>query len=113
MHRTTLEDYLNKENKLYNYFTFSSNILDGSDLDNILSLNELIELKNSVDPKIPSRGKQVKLKYLILNKELNINSLTQASLYIKEIEGACDRGVLRNHMKNNTIYKKRWIIEKT
>lgn len=112
MHRTTLEDYLNKENKLYNYFTFSSNIFDGSDLDNLLSLNELIELKNSVNPKIPSRGKQVRLKDLVLDKELYFNSLSQASLYIKKIEGACDRGVLRNHMNNNTIYKRRWIIEK-
>jgi hypothetical protein len=107
MHRITLEDYLNKENKLYNYFTFSSNIFDGSDLDNLLSLNELIELKNSVNPKIPSRGKQVRLKDLVLDKELNFNSLSQASLYIKKIEGACDRGVLRNHMNNNTIYKRR------
>ena len=112
MHRSTLEDYLNKENKLYNYFTFSSSIFNGSDLDNLLSLDELIELKNSLNPKIPSRGNQVKLKDLVLNKELKFYSLSQASLYIKEIEGRCDRGVLRNHMEKNTIYKKRWKIEK-
>jgi len=79
MHRSTLEDYLNKENKLYNYFTFSSSIFNGSDLDNQRlrrSLNELIELKNSLNPKIPSRGNQVKLKDLALNKELKFYSLS-------------------------------------
>jgi hypothetical protein len=107
MHRSTLEDYLDKENKLYDYFSFSSSLFAESDLDNLLSLNELIELKNSVDNKRPSRGKQVELKDLVFNNELKFNSITQASLYIKKIEGACDRGVLRNHMNNNTIYKKR------
>ena len=60
---------INKEKKFYNYFTFSTKIFDGSDLDNLLSLNELIELKNNVDPKIPNRNQQIKLKDLVLNKE--------------------------------------------
>lgn len=111
-HRQTLENYLNKENKLYNYFTFTTNILDGSDLDILLSLNELMELKNSVNPKLPSRGQSVKLKDLALNIELKFNSLRQASFHIQETEGVCDVGTLRNHMKNNTVYKKRWEIKK-
>jgi len=35
----------------YGYFTFSTKILEGSDLDNLLSLNELIKLKDSINPK--------------------------------------------------------------
>lgn len=113
VHRSTLETYLNKENKLFDYFSFTTNILDGSDLEDLLSLNELLKLKDNVNPKISSRGKKVKIKDLVLNNELNFNSLSQASLYIQGIEGACDRGALRNHMENNTIYKKRWKLEKT
>lgn len=44
--------YINElKSKLYGYFTFSTKILEGSDLDNLLSLNELIKLKDSINPK--------------------------------------------------------------
>ena len=112
IHRNTLEIYLDKENKLYNYFTFSSNILEGSDLDSLLSLDELMELKASVDPKIPKRGQKVRLKDLTKDLEYEFYSLRRAAAYILETEGSCDTATLRYHMKNNTIYKKKWKVEK-
>jgi hypothetical protein len=45
---------LDKNVKFYGYFTFTTKIIEGSDLDNLLSLNELIKLKDSINPKIPS-----------------------------------------------------------
>lgn len=113
IHWNTLEKYLDKiENKLYNYFTFSTKIFDGSDLDNLLSLNELIDLKTSVDPNIPKRGQKVKLKDLTQNLEYEFYSLSKAAAFIQETVGKCNTATLRTHMKNNTIYKKRWKVEK-
>jgi hypothetical protein len=112
IHRKTLEIYLDKKSKLYNYFTLSSYILEGSDLDSLLSLDELIDLKANVDPKIPNRGQRVILKDLTKDLEYEFYSLSRAAAYILETEGSCDTATLRSHMKNNTIYKKRWKVEK-
>ena len=108
IHRITLEKYLDKlDNKLYEYFTFSTKILEDSDLDNLLSLNELLEIKGQVDPKIPRRGQRVKLKNLVDNLEYEFYSLSKAAKFIEGTEGVCDVATLRNNMKNNTTYKKR------
>ena len=113
IHSNTVEKYLDKlDNKLYDYFTFSTKIFEGSDLDNLLSLNELLEIKGQVDPKIPRRGQRVKLKDLTNNLEYEFYSLSRAAKFIEEIVGVCDVATLRNNMKNNTTYKKRWVIEK-
>mgnify|MGYP006206340765 CR=1 FL=1 len=112
IHWNTVGKYLDKlDNKLYDYFTFSTHILEGSDLDNLLSLNELLEVKTNVDPNIPRRGQKVKLIDLLNNIEYKFYSLSQAAKFIEEKVGACDLGTLRNNMKNNTIYKKRWKVE--
>ena len=56
-HHATIESILTNLNlKLFDYFTFSTKIIEGSDLDNLLSLNELIKLKDSINPKKPSRS---------------------------------------------------------
>ncbi len=108
VHWNTLVKYLDvADKKLYNYFTFSTNIFEGSDLDSLLSLNELIDLKISVDPNIPKRGQKVKLTDLAQNLEYEFYSLSKAAAYILERVGSCDTATLRTHMKNNTIYKKR------
>jgi len=113
IHWSTVEKYLDKlDYKLYNYFTFSTNLLEGSDLDNLLSLNELLDIKTNVDPYVPKRGQQVKLTDLTNNLEYEFYSLSKAAKFIEERVGSCDQGTLRNNMKNNTIYKKRWKIEK-
>lgn len=113
VHWNTLEKYLDvANNKLYNYFTFSTKIFEGSDLDSLLSLNELIDLKTSVDPGIPNRGQKVKLKDFTQNIEYAFYSLSKAAAHILETTGSCDTATLRTHMKNNTIYKNRWKIEK-
>src|SRR6266566_5289356 len=63
IHHATIDRILdNLKFKLYDYFTFSTKILEGSDLDNFLSLNELIKLKDSINPKKPSRSNPVILK---------------------------------------------------
>ena len=90
-----------------NYFTFSTKIFEGSDLDSLLSLNELIDLKTSVDPNIPSRGQKVKLIDLAQNLEYEFYSLSKAAAHILDTAGSCDTATLRTHMKNNTIYKRR------
>ena len=113
IHWNTVEKYLdNLENKLYDYFTFSTQILEGSDLDNLLSLNELLEVKTERDPNIPRRGQKVKLIDLSNNTECEFYSLSKAGKFIEERVGTCDVATLRNSMKNNTIYKKRWKVEK-
>lgn len=99
-------------NKLYDYFTFSTQIFENSDFDNLLSLNELLELKANKDPNIPRRGQRVRLKDITNNTEYEFYSLSKAAKFIEDTVGLCDVGTLRNNMKNNTIYKKRWIIEK-
>lgn len=99
-------------NKLYNYFTFSTRIFENSDFDNLLSINELLELKANKDPNIPRRGQRVRLKDITNNTEYEFYSLSKAAKFIENTVGLCDAGTLRNNMKNNTIYKKRWIIEK-
>jgi hypothetical protein len=81
-------------------------------LDSLLSLNELIDLKQSLDPQIPSRGQWVKLKDLTKNLEYEFYSLNKVAAFILETEGVCDTGTLRTHMKNKTIYKKRWIASR-
>ena len=113
IHRNTLEKYLdNIDINFYNYFIFTTKILKGSDFDSLLSLNELTDLKKSLDPKIPNRGQRVKLKNLTENLEYEFYSLSKAAAFMLETEGACDLGTLRTHMKNKTIYKKRWRVEK-
>ena len=113
IHWNTVDKYLdNLDDKLYNYFTFSTKILEDSDLDNLLSINELLELKTKVDPNIPRRGQKVKLKDILNNTESEFYSLSQAAKFIEDKVGTCDVGTLRNNMKNNSMYKKRWIIEK-
>lgn len=113
VHWNTLVKYLDvADKKLYDYFTFSTKIFEGSDLDSLLSLNELIDLKSSVDPNIPRRGQKVKLKDLTLNLEFEFYSLSKAAAHILETAGSCDTATLRTHMKNNTIFKKRWKVEK-
>ena len=108
VHWNTLVKYLDvADNKLYNYFTFSSKIFEGSDLDSLLSLNELIDLKTSVDPNIPRRGHKVKLIDLAQNIEYEFYSFSKAAAYILETVGSCDAATLRTHMKNSTIYKRR------
>jgi hypothetical protein len=94
------------DNKLYNYFTFSTKILEGSDLDNLLSLNELLEIKSNVDPNIPRRGQRVKLTNLTNNLKYEFYSLSKAAKFIEETIGSCDTATLRSHMKNNSVYKK-------
>jgi hypothetical protein len=98
---------LDQNFKLYDYFIFTTKILEGSDLDSLLSLNELIKLKDSINPKIPSRSNPVVLKDRIKNIEKNFYSLRQAAFYIEDMEGVCDIGTLRKHMKKNTFYKNR------
>lgn len=113
IHWNTLEKYLDiSGKKLYDYFTFSTVIFLGSDLDSLLSLNELKDLKTKVDPKIPKRGQKVKLIDLTKNIEYEFYSLSKAAVFIKDTEGSCDVATLRTNMKNNTVYKKRWIIVK-
>lgn len=56
IHWSTWGKYLdNLDKKLYDYFSFTSKPLDGSDLDNLLSLNEFLDI-NKVYPNIPRRG---------------------------------------------------------
>ncbi len=113
VHWNTLVKYLDvADNKMYNYFTFSTKIFEGSDLDSLLSLNELIDLKTSVDPNIPRRGQKVKLIDLAQNLEYEFYSLSKAAAHILETAGSCDAATLRTHLKNNTIYKRRWKVEK-
>lgn len=113
IHWSTVDKYLDKlNNKLFDYFTFSTLILEGSDLDNLLSLNELLDIKTKVDPKIPRRGQRVKLKDLTNNQEYELYSVSKAAKFIEDVVGTCDVATLRNSMKKNTIYKKRWVIEK-
>lgn len=112
IHWNTVDKYMDKSDKLYNYFTFSTKTLEGSDLDNLLSLNELLEIKTNVDPNIPRRGQKVKLKDLTKNIEYEFYSLSKAAKFVEDTEGSCDTATLRNHMKNNTIYKKKWKVEK-
>jgi len=112
IHWNTVDKYLDKSDKLYNYFTFSTKTLEGSDLDNLLSLNELLDIKTNVDPNIPRRGQRVKLKDLTKNIEYEFYSLSKAAKFIEDTEGSCDTATLRNHMKNDTIYKKKWKVEK-
>lgn len=113
IHHATIDRILdNLKFKLYDYFTFSTKILEGSDLDNLLSLNELIKLKDSINPKKPSRSNLVILKDRVQNigarKQQKIfYSLRQAAFYIEDMEGVCDLGTLRKHMKKNTLYKNR------
>lgn len=97
---------------MYDYFSFTSKPLDGSDLDNLLSLNELLDIKSKVYPNIPRRGQRVKLKDLTNNNEYEFFSLSRAAKFIEDTVGVCDTATLRNNMKNNTTYKKRWVIEK-
>lgn len=80
--------------------------------DNLLSLNELIKLKDSINPKIPSRSNPIILKDGVHNIEKNFYSLRQAAFYIEDMEGVCDIGTLRKHMKKNTLYKNRWEVIK-
>lgn len=113
LHHKTLDNLIEKlDVKLYDYFSFSTLILEGSDLDNLLSLDELIELKDRVNPKKPQRSQLLILKDCVQNTEQKFYSLRQVASYIKEIEGVCDLGTLRSHMKNNTLYKKRWEVNK-
>lgn len=113
IHWNTVDKYLDKlDDKLYDYFIFSTKLLEGSDLDSLLSLNELLDIKTNVDPNIPRRGQRVKLKDQIKNIGCEFYSLSKAAKFIEETEGSCDVGTLRNHMKNNTIYKNRWKVEK-
>lgn len=113
IHHVTIDRMLdNFKLKLYNYFTFSTKILEGSDLDNLLSLNELIKLKDSVNPKKPNRSNPVILKDQVQNIEKSFYSLRQAAFYIEDVEGVCDIGTLRKHMKKNTLYKNRWKVIK-
>jgi hypothetical protein len=113
IHHNTLDNLLdNLHVKLYDYFSLSTLIFEGSDLDNLLSLEELLELKDKVNPKIPQRSQLLLLKDHVMNTEKRFYSLRQVALYIKEMEGVCDLGTLRSHMKNNTIYKKRWEVNK-
>lgn len=113
IHHNTLDNLLdNLHVKLYDYFSLSTLILEGSDLDNLLSLEELLELKDRVNPKKPQRSQLLILKDHVMNTEQRFYSLRQVALYIKEMEGVCDLGTLRSHMKNNTIYKKRWGVNK-
>lgn len=113
IHHATIDRILdNLKFKLYDYFTFSTKILEGSDLDNLLSLNELIKLKDSINPKKPSRSNLVILKDRVQNIEIIFYSLRQAAFYIEDMEGVCDLGTLRKHMKKNTLYKNRWEVIK-
>jgi hypothetical protein len=49
IHWNTLVKYIdNIDKKYYDYFIFSTNILEGSDFDSLLSLNELMDLKQRV-----------------------------------------------------------------
>lgn len=113
IHHVTIDRILNNlKFKHYDYFTFSTKILEGSDLDNLLSLNELIKLKDSVNPKKPNRINPIILKDRVHNIEKSFYSLRQAAFYIENIEGVCDLGTLRKYMKKNTLYKNRWEIIK-
>ena len=113
IHHVTLDRILDNLNfKLFDYFTFSTKILEGSDLDNLLSLNELIKLKDSVNPKKPRRSNPIILKDRVQNIEKSFYSLRQAAFYIEDVEGVCDLGTLRKHMKKNTLYKNRWEVIK-
>lgn len=88
-------------------FLAAQQVLEGSDLDNLLSLNELLDIKSKVDPNIPRRGQRLKLKDLTTNLEYEFYSLSRAAKFIEDVVGVCDVATLRNNMKNNTIYKKR------
>lgn len=72
----------------------------------------MLDLKKKVDPNIPNRGQKIKLKDLTQNLEYEFYSLNKAAAHILETVGSCDTATLRTHLKNNTIYKKRWKVEK-
>lgn len=73
-----------------------------------------MDIKSKVDPNIPRRGQRVKLKDLTNNNEYEFFSLSRAAKFIEDTVGGLrrDTATLRNNMKNNTAYKKRWVIEK-
>lgn len=111
-HETLMKCLDNLDQKQYNYFTFTSKPLDGSDFKNLLSIKELLDLKSKVDPKKPGRGRPVVLTDLTNNKEYEFYSITKASEFIRDTVGTCDRTTLRAALNNSTVYKKRWVIKK-
>ena len=57
-------------------------VLEGSDFDSLLSLNELMDLKQNLDPQIPHRGHKVKLKDLSKNLDYEFYSINKAAAFI-------------------------------
>ena len=77
IHWNTLVKYLDNINKkFFDFFIFSTKVLEGSDFDSLLSLNELMDLKQSLDPQIPHRGHKVRLKDLSKNLDYEFYSLS-------------------------------------
>jgi hypothetical protein len=115
IHHNTLVKFLDSNNELYlDYFYFSTKILPNSDLNNILNLGELLDLRS----KAPIKAKVQSIAILVTDthksqgdNKLTFNSITSAAKYIKEIVGKSDRVAIQNSCSNKTLYQNRWKIE--
>lgn len=118
VHHITLDKILNKinqdklEDKYSGYFTFTSALIDGSNLDSLLSLEELISLRDQVDPAISHNAQKIIVIDLLSKdkKKLQFLSITKAFNHIKSVQGTGDRHSIARCLKENRIYKKRWKI---
>jgi len=115
VHHITLDKILNKinqdklEDKYSGYFTFTSALIDGSNLDSLLSLEELISLRDQVDPAISHNAQKIIVIDLLSKDKKNLQflSITKAFNHIKSVQGTGDRHSIARCLKENRIYKKR------
>lgn len=106
----TLNWLLDLDTKLYDYFTFTSSPLEGSDFDNLLSMDELLDQKLKVNPKTRKKI-AVKLIDLTNNMEYEFASITKAMDFLKTTGDNSTRDHITDHLKKNTVHRKRWIIK--
>jgi hypothetical protein len=116
IHHKSLDRFIDKftknnleYEKYFEYFTFTSELIEGSNLDSLLSLEELINLRDKIDPKFGPRSQSILVIDLLSEdkKKIKFLSITKAFNYIKSVQGTGDRHSIGRCLKENKIYKKR------
>lgn len=114
-HRTVAK-YLNSDVLFLDYFSFKTELVPNSNLDELLSFKELIQLRENIAPIRSNKAIPVELIDVLAKSSVNtpsslyFPSLIEAVRFLKTETGSADHNSVRKCLREGTVYKKRWRI---
>lgn len=110
---STLDSYINKQGNYYlGLFYFTTKLPIGYNLENLIRLDELMALKNTVSPKKYFGRKAVKLIDVKTNSVVVFNSVSSLINFIKlQTKEGTSKPTIDKYADSESVFRNRWLIK--